>query len=212
MKYNGLSSVEVEKSRLKNGLNILTPPPRESAFKKFLGCFNDPLIKILLLAMVMSVGIAVYEALFMGEGIQPFFEPLGIFIAILLATLIGFVLEQNANKKFEVLNQVNDEDLVTVIRDGEVTQVAKKDIVVGDLVLVKTGDEIPADGNLLDSVSLSVNESTLTGELMCSKSHIPGRITRESTYPSNRLFRGTTVLEGNGTFCVDAVGDATEFG
>ena len=92
MKYNGLSSVEVEKSRLKNGLNILTPPPRESAFKKFLGCFNDPLIKILLLAMVMSVGIAVYEALFMGEGIQPFFEPLGIFIAILLATLIGFVL------------------------------------------------------------------------------------------------------------------------
>ena len=212
MKYNGLSSVEVEKSRLKNGLNILTPPPRESAFKKFLGCFNDPLIKILLLAMVMSVGIAVYEALFMGEGIQPFFEPLGIFIAILLATLIGFVLEQNANKKFEVLNQVNDEDLVTVIRDGEVTQVAKKDIVVGDIVLVKTGDEIPADGNLLDSVSLSVNESTLTGELMCSKSHIPGRITRESTYPSNRLFRGTTVLEGNGTFCVDAVGDATEFG
>ena len=212
MIYNGLSSVEVEKSRLKNGLNILTPPPRESAFKKFLGCFNDPLIKILLLAMVMSVGIAVYEALFMGEGIQPFFEPLGIFIAILLATLIGFVLEQKANKKFEVLNQVNDEDLVTVVRDGDVTQVAKKDIVVGDIVLVKTGDEIPADGNLLDSVSLSVNESTLTGELMCSKSHIPGRITRESTYPSNRLFRGTTVLEGNGTFCVDAVGDATEFG
>ncbi len=208
----GLTSQEVLESRHKHGANILTPPAKTPIWKQFIEKFNEPLIKILLVALCLSVGIAAYEVFGLQEGASAFLEPVGIFVAIVLATVIGFVLELNANKKFEMLNQVNDDVLVTVVRDGNVTQVARKDIVVGDIVVLGTGDEIPADGTLVDTVSLSVNESTLTGEPVIKKTHIESEFKKDATYPSNMALRGTTVTEGHGVMRVDAVGDATEYG
>ncbi len=210
--YKGLSAKEVEESRAKYGVNILTPPEKESVWSQFLEKFSDPLIKILLVALCLSLGIACYEVFGLGDGLYVFFEPLGIFVAIILATVIGFALELNANKKFEMLNKVNDDVPVTVVRDGNVTQVARKDIVVGDIVMLGTGDEVPADGTLLETVSLSINESTLTGEPVIKKSHLPEEFKKDATYPTNKALRGTTVTEGHGVMRVDAVGDATEYG
>ena len=210
--YKGLSAKEVEESRAKYGVNILTPPEKESVWSQFLEKFSDPLIKILLVALCLSLGIACYEVFGLGDGLYVFFEPLGIFVAIILATVIGFALELNANKKFEMLNKVNDDVPVTVVRDGNVTQVARKDVVVGDIVMLGTGDEVPADGTLLETVSLSINESTLTGEPVIKKSHLPEEFKKDATYPTNKALRGTTVTEGHGVMRVDAVGDATEYG
>ncbi len=210
--FTGLTSQQVSESREKYGVNILTPPAKASLWKQFLESFTDPLIKILLVALCLSIGIAIYESTLPGHGFEVFLEPLGILIAILLATLIGFVLEVNANKKFEILNQVNDDIAVKVIRDGNVTQVPRKDIVVGDIVILETGDEVPADGELLDTMSLSINESTLTGEPLIGKSHKEEDFQTDVTYPTNHVMRGTTVVEGYGTMCVMAVGDATEYG
>ena len=210
--HKGLSAQEVEESRAKYGVNILTPPEKESVWSQFLDKFRDPLIKILLVALCLSLGIACYEVFGLGDGLFVFFEPLGIFVAIVLATVIGFALELNANKKFEMLNKVNDDVPVTVVRDGNVTQVARKDVVVGDIVMLGTGDEVPADGTLLETVSLSINESTLTGEPVIKKSHLPEEFKADATYPTNKALRGTTVTEGHGVMRVDAVGDATEYG
>ncbi len=208
----GLSQQQVMESRQKHGVNILTPPPKPSMWVQFLESFKNPLIEILLIALLLSIGIAVYEFTLPEHGFDVFLEPLGILIAILLATVIGFALEASANKKFEILNQVNDDILVKVIRDGNVTQVSRKDIVVGDLVIIETGDEVPADGVLIDSVSLSINESTLTGEPLIKKSHLPEDFKDDVTYPTNHAMRGTTVTEGRGVMEVVAVGDATEYG
>ncbi len=208
----GLSLKQVEESRQKHGINILTPPPKASLWSQFIKYFEDPLIKILLVALLLSVGIAFYEFTLPDHGLNVFLEPLGIFLAIILATVIGFALEVNANKKFEILNQVNDDILVKVIREGNVTQVPRKDIVVGDIVILETGDEVPADGVLFDSVALSINESTLTGEPLIKKSHKPEEFKNDVTYPTNHAMRGTTVVEGHGTMEVTAVGDATEYG
>ena len=147
----GLNSKQVEESREKHGVNILTPPPKPSLWVKFFENFKDPMIRILLVALALSMGIAIYEFT-TGHGLEVFFEPTGIFVAIMLATGIGFALEVNANKKFEILNQVNDDVAVKVIRNGVITQIPRKDIVVGDIVILNTGDEVPADGVLLDSV------------------------------------------------------------
>ena len=209
---NGLNQAQVEESRAKYGVNILTPPPKPSLWVKFFENFKDPMIRILLVALALSMGIAIYEFVTTDHGAQVFFEPTGIFVAIMLATGIGFALEVNANKKFEILNQVNDDVAVKVIRDGVITQVPRKDIVVGDIVVLGTGDEIPADGVLIDSVALSVNESTLTGEPLISKSHREEDFKNDVTYPTNHVMRGTTVVEGTGTMEVAAVGDATEYG
>ncbi len=208
----GLTDREVLESREKHGVNILTPPEKASVWSQFLEKFNDPLIKILLVALCLSVGIASYEAFGLGEGMHAFFEPIGILIAILLATVISFALELNANKKFEMLNQVNDDIPVTVMRNGNMTQVPRKDIVVGDIVMLETGNEVPADGTLLETVSLSINESTLTGEPVIKKTHIPEEFSKDATYPSNKAMRGTTVTDGHGVMRVEAVGDATEYG
>ncbi len=208
----GLNQAQVEESRTKHGVNILTPPPKPSLWVKFFENFKDPMIRILLVALALSMGIAIYEFVTTDHGAQVFFEPTGIFVAIMLATGIGFALEVNANKKFEILNQVNDDVAVKVIRDGVITQVPRKDIVVGDIVVLGTGDEIPADGVLIDSVALSVNESTLTGEPLISKSHREEDFKNDVTYPTNHVMRGTTVVEGTGTMEVTAVGDATEYG
>ncbi|MDE5903619.1 MAG: calcium-translocating P-type ATPase, PMCA-type, partial [Muribaculaceae bacterium] len=141
-----------------------------------------------------------------------FFEPLGIFIAILLATGLGFIFELKADKEFALLNQVNDDEPVQVIRDGHATQVPRKDVVVGDIVILNTGEEVPADGELLEAVSLSIDESTLTGEPICPKTTDPSRFDPDHTFPDNHAMRGTKVMEGHGVMRVFAVGDATENG
>ena len=141
-----------------------------------------------------------------------FFEPVGIFIAILLATGLAFFFEEKANKAFSILNQVDDDELVEVIRNGNTTNVPKREIVVGDIVLLNTGSNIPADGELLKAVSLSIDESTLTGEPICKKSIKPEEFDHDATFPTNHVLRGTKVMEGHGLFRVTRVGDATENG
>ena len=208
----GLTGSEVEANRLKFGVNVLTPPEKASLFSQFVEKFRDPLIKILLVALLLSIGISCYEVMSLGEPATVFLEPVGIFVAITLATLVGFLVEVNANKKFDMLNKVNDDVAVKVLRDGNITQVPRKDVVVGDIVILEAGEEVPADGLLLDSMTLSINESTLTGEPVIKKSHIESEFKPDATYPTNRVLRGTTVTEGHAVMRVDAVGDATEYG
>lgn len=210
--YQGLTEAEVLKSREKHGVNILTPPEKESLFSKFLEKFEDPLIRILLVAGVLSIGISCYEYWGLGEGWAVFFEPIGIFVAILLATGLSFYFELVADKEFSILNQVNDDEPIKVIRNGNTIEVPKKDIVVGDIVILSTGDEIPADGELLEAISLSVDESTLTGEPICRKTIEESEFDKDATFPSNHVMRGTKVMEGHGIYRVFAVGDKTENG
>jgi len=207
----GLTQEEVEKSRKAHGCNVLTPPKKEPLWRQFLEKFKDPIIRILLVALLASVAIACFEYSEGGGG-EVFFEPGGIFVAVLLATGIGFWFEVKANRAFDVLNQVNDEDPVQVIRDGKIGEVPKRDIVVGDLVVLSTGVEIPADGVLVEAVSLQVNESSLTGEPIVKKSTRTEDFDSEATYPTDHVMRGTTVVEGHGMFQVEHVGDATENG
>lgn len=208
----GLSPEQVKESRERYGVNVLTPPPKPSMWKLFWTNFKDPMIRILLIALGLSAGIAVYEVTLPEHGAEAFFEPAGILLAILLATVIGFALEQSANRKFDILNQVNDDVAVKVMRGGNVTQVPRKDVVVGDIVILETGDEVPADGELIDSVTMSINESTLTGEPLIRKSHRKEDFKDDVTYPTNHALRGTTVVEGHGVMRVTAVGDSTEYG
>lgn len=203
-KREGLTLQQVEESRRKHGNNVITPSKRVSMWKLFFEKFNDPIIKILIVAALISMGISAVEG--------GFEEPIGICIAILLATGISFYFERDANKKFEALTQINDDLPVRTIREGKLVEVPKKDIVVGDVVLIETGDEIPADGVLVEAVSLQVDESTLTGEPMIDKTVDEADFDKEATYPSNMVMRGTTVLDGRGTFIVEKVGDATQYG
>ena len=210
--YIGLTDAEVLESRKKYGVNILTPPEKEPLWKQFLEKFTDPLIIILMIAGVLSIGISFYEYFGLKEGFTVFFEPIGIFVAILLATGLAFYFELKADKEFTILNQVNDDELVEVIRNGNATQIPKKDVVVGDIVIINTGAEVPADGELLECVSLNVDESTLTGEPMCHKSVDEKDFDPDATYPTNHVLKGTKVMEGHGIFRVTAVGDKTENG
>ena len=210
--YNGLTDAEVLKSREENGVNILTPPEKESLWSKFIGKFDDPLIRILLVAGALSVGIACYEYFGLGHGWEVFFEPIGIFVAILLATGLSFYFEQIADKEFSILNQVNDDEPVKVIRNGNTVEIPKKEIVVGDIVILSTGDEVPADAELLEAVTLCMDESTLTGEPLCRKTIDEADFDSEATFPSNHVMRGTKVMEGHGVCRVFAVGDKTENG
>ena len=210
--YVGLSSAQVEESRRKNGVNILTPPEKEPLWKRFLEKFGDPLIIILLIAGALSIGISFYEYYGLDKGFSVFIEPLGIFIAILLATGLAFIFELKADKEFALLNQVNDDEPVQVIRDGHPMQIPRKDVVVGDIVLINTGEEVPADGELLEAVSLSIDESTLTGEPICRKTTDPNDFNKDHTFPDNHAMRGTKVMEGHGVMRVFAVGDHTENG
>lgn len=210
--HSGLSDQEVLKSRRENGVNVMTPPEKDPLWKQFLEKFSDPLIKILMVAGVLSVGISCYEFWGLGKSAEVFFEPSGIFVAIFLATGLAFYFELKADKEFTLLNQVNDDEPVEVVRNGNVTQVPRKDIVVGDIVILNTGEEIPADGELLEATSLSVDESTLTGEPLCHKTTDEGRFDPEATFPSNHVMRGTKIMEGHGIMRVFAVGDRTENG
>ena len=210
--YIGLTDAEVLESRKKYGVNILTPPEKEPLWKQFLEKFTDPLIIILMIAGVLSIGISFYEYFGLNEGFTVFFEPIGIFVAILLSNGLAFYFELKADKEFAILNQVNDDELVEVIRNCNATQIPKKDVVVGDVVIINTGAEVPADGELLECVSLNVDESTLTGEPMCHKSVDEKDFDPDATYPTNHVLKGTKVMEGHGIFRVTAVGDKTENG
>ncbi len=210
--FSGLNQQQIEESRTKHGTNILTPPAGIPIWKRFLEKFGDPLILILLIAGALSVGVSCYEFFYLGHGAGVFFEPAGIFIAILLATGLAFVFELKADKEFALLNQVNDNEAVKAIRNGGTVEIARKDVVVGDIVLLETGEEIPADGELLEAVSLHVDESSLTGEPICLKTTNPEAFEKEATFPSNHVLRGTKVMEGHGIMRVFAVGDRTENG
>lgn len=209
----GLTDAQVEESRRLHGENVLTPPAKVSLWKQFIEKFDDPIIRILLVAWVLSVGIACVHCFGPEQaGFSAFLEPLGIFFAIMLASCVGFFFEVKANKEFDILNTVNDEIQVTVVRDGRITEVSRKDVVVGDIVMLGTGEEVPADGHLLEAVSLQINESTLTGEPLIGKTTNEADFDKEATYPSNVVMRGTTVVDGHGIMVVEQVGDATGYG
>ena len=201
---HGLSDKQVQESRETYGWNLLTPPKRPSMWKLYLEKFNDPVIRILLVAAFFSLVISMIE----GE----YAETIGIFFAIFLATGIGFYFEYDANKKFDLLNAVGEETPVTVRRNGKIQEIPRKEVVVGDIVILNTGEEVPADGTLLEAISLQINESTLTGELMVNKTTDEASFDDEATYPSNEVMRGTTVTDGHGMMQVNRVGDATEIG
>ena len=208
----GLTSEQVERSRLEHGNNLLTPPKKEPVWKLFLEKFKDPIIRILLITLLLSVAVSLYQYFSGVANARILLEPLGIFIAVMLATGVGFAFEMSANRKFDLLNKAKDEEKVTVMRNGLITQIERKDVVVGDVVFINPGDEIPADGMLFEAISLQINESTLTGEPMAQKTVREEEFDHEATYPSNYVCRGCTVIDGHGIFVVDKVGDATEWG
>ncbi len=210
--FNGLTDEEVLLSRKKHGENLLTPPAKTPLWKQFFYKFKDPLIVILLVAGFLSIGISIYEYYGLNDGAEVFFEPVGIFVAIALATGLSFYFEMKADEEFAVLNQVNDEELVEVVRNGNTTNVPRKEIVVGDVVILNTGDEVPADGRLLTASHLSIDEATLTGEPLCRKSTDKAEFDVEATFPTNSAMKGTKVMEGHAIMKVTAVGDQTEQG
>ena len=184
--YSGLTPEQVEESRARHGANILAEPKRRSAWMRFLEKFKDPLIIVLLIAGMLSVCIACYDYWGLGQSAAVFFEPTGIVVAILLATGLGFIFELRAEREFAILNKVNDDEPVQVIRQGHVTEIPRRNVVVGDIVLLATGEEVPADGRLLEAVSLNVDESTLTGEPICAKSVDPADSDPEAHLPHRR--------------------------
>lgn len=202
--HSGLTDEEVLQSRERYGTNLLTPPKRPSLWKLYLEKFEDPVVRVLLFAAILSLIISVIE--------NEYAETIGIIAAVLLATGIGFYFEYDANRKFDLLNAVNEDTQVKVIRNGRVQEVARKNVVVGDIIVLETGEEIPADGELLEAISLQVNESNLTGEPVVDKTVVEADFDREATYASNRVMRGTTVVDGHGVMRVLAVGDETEIG
>lgn len=202
--YSGLNDAEVKESREKYGENTLTPPPHTPLWKLFLEKFRDPIIRILLVAAFLSLIISIIH--------NEYAETIGIFVAIFLATGVGFWFEMDANRKFDLLNQVNDDILIKVRRSGSIREIPKREVVVGDIVVLETGEEVPADGKLLEAISLQVNESTLTGEPVTDKTTDPEAFVPEATYPSNEILRGTTIVNGHCIYKVEKVGDATEFG
>lgn len=204
----GLTDDQVTDSRREHGWNLLTPPKKQSLWRLYFEKYQDPIIQILLVAAAISLVLAIIE--------HEYIETIGIFIAIFLATTVGFVFEMDAAKKFDVLTQLNEEQEVKVVRNGEVVLVKRKEIVVGDTVLIETGDEVPADGILDQCNSLQIDESMLTGEPLSSKEVESGESKAKSedagTFPRNMLLRSTMVMNGCGRFVVTAVGDATEIG
>ena len=197
----GLSDEQVKQSREQHGRNVLTPPQRTSLWKLYLDKYRDPIIQILLVAAFVSLILAFIEKNFM--------ETIGIFVAVFLATTVGFYFERDAAKKFNLLTALSEEQPVKVRRNGKVMEIPRHDVVVGDVVLVEVGDEVPADGELVVCNDLQINESTLTGEPVTEKSLEGGG---DGAYPRNVILRSTMVMNGRGEFVVTAVGDATEIG
>ena len=201
----GLTAAEVEKSRLEHGENVLTPPLRQSMWRLYLEKYQDPMIRILLVAAVVSLALAFVK--------QDFIETLGIFFAIILATTVGFFFERDAARKFDVLTQLGEEQPVKVVREGKVIEIPRREVVVGDVAIVETGDEIPADGQLFESTDLQVDESSLTGETITTKGvSSGGEVSAGEAYPKDMLLRSSMVMGGTGRYVVTAVGDETEIG
>ena len=204
--YNprGLEPQQVEESRRQHGDNVITPPKDDSAWKLLLEKFRDPIIQILLVAAVLSLAIGFIH--------RDFTESVGIICAIILATCVGFWFEWDAQRRFRRLNQVNDDIPVKVMRGGSMCEIPRRDVVVGDVVHIESGETVPADGELVEAVSLKINESTLTGEPEVDKTVDEAFFDADATYPSNAVLRGTTVADGYGILVVTAVGDHTEAG
>ena len=217
-KIQGLTSQEVEQSRLEHGENVLTPPKRQSMWRLYLEKYEDPMVRILLVAAVISLVLAFVR--------QDFVETIGIIAAVVLATTVGFYFERDAIRRFNVLTQLGEEQLVKVIRSltpapsptGEgshntIVEIPRREVVVGDIVLVETGDEVPADGQLLEATDLQVDESSLTGEPLANKRlEVRGERLENTAYPANILLRSSMVMSGSGCYVVTAVGDKTEIG
>ncbi len=206
IKKEGLTAIEVEKSRLEHGENVLTPPRRQSMWHLYFEKYQDPMIRILLVAAVVSLVLAFVK--------QDFVETLGIIFAIILATTVGFFFERDAARKFDVLTQLGEEQPVKVVREGKVVEIPRREVVVGDVVIVETGDEVPADGQLFEATDLQVDESSLTGEPMTTKAvdHGDGSHDPDEAYPKDMLLRSSMVMGGTGRYVVSAVGDETEIG
>lgn len=199
----GLGDAQVEASRSQHGENVLTPPRRTSYWKLYLDKYHDPIIQILLVAALVSLLLAFIE--------RDFMETLGIILAVVIATTVGFYFECDAARRFNVLTAMNEDQRVKVRRNGRVTEVKRREVVVGDIILVEVGDEIPADAQLVEAVNLQVDESSLTGEPLTTKS-IDATKEGNEAYPPNVILRSTMVMNGRGTAVVTAVGDATEIG
>ena len=220
IKKEGLTAAEVEKSRLEHGENVLTPPRRQSMWRLYIEKYQDPMIRILLVAAVVSLALAFVK--------QNFIETLGIIFAIILATTVGFFFERDAARKFDVLTQLGEEQPVKVVREGKVVEIPRREVVVGDVVIVETGDEVPADGQLFESTDLQVDESSLTGEPITTKECLPlspsiatphsdfeskkEKENSDEAYPKDMLLRSSMVMGGTGRYVVTAVGDETEIG
>ena len=201
----GLNEEQVAESRRQHGRNVLTPPKRTPLWKLYLDKFRDPIIQILLVAAAVSLIFSIINGEYM--------ETLGIFLAIFLATTIGFYFECDAAKKFSLLTALGAEQPVKVRRNGKVMEVPRCDVVVGDVILLETGDEVPADGRLIDVNELQINESSLTGEPIADKSLDPeGDGDDHGAYPRNVVLRSSMVMSGRGEAVVTAIGDATEIG
>ena len=204
-KNQGLTAREVEQSRVKHGENVLTPPRRQSMWRLYLEKYNDPMVRILLVAALVSLVLAFVK--------DDYIETLGIIAAVLLATTVGFYFERDAARKFDVLTQLGEEQPVKVVRDGQVVEIPRREVVVGDVVVVETGDEVPADGQLFESTDLQVDESSLTGEPMAHKAvQAEQQSVGEEAYPKDMMLRSSMVMGGTGRYVVSAVGDATEIG
>ena len=203
-KKQGLTAIEVEASRARHGENVLTPPRRPSMWKLYLEKYEDPMVRILLVAALVSLALSFVK--------QDFVETLGIIAAIILATTVGFYFECDAARRFSILTQMGEEQSVKVMRDGRLQEIPRREIVVGDIVIVETGDEVPADGKLLESTDLQVDESSLTGELLTNKEPHPLQRDGKEAYPKDLLLRSSMVMAGRGCYQVTAVGDETEIG
>ena len=200
-KQQGLSAAEVSISRLEHGENVLTPPHRQSMWRLYLEKYQDPMVRILLVAAVVSLVLSFVK--------NDYVETIGIIAAVILATTVGFYFERDAARKFDVLTQLGEEQRVKVLREGRIMEIPRREVVVGDIVLVETGDEVPADGTLFEVTDLQVDESSLTGELLTTKSLDHQKV---SAYPSDMLLRSSMVMNGTGRYVVTAVGDETEIG
>ena len=206
----GLTSAEVEESRRTHGENVLTPPRRQSMWRLYLEKYEDPMVRILLVAALVSLVLSLVR--------HDFMETIGIIAAIILATTVGFYFERDASRRFNLLTQLGEEQPVRVLRDGHIQEIPRRDVVVGDVVIVETGDEVPADGTLFDAVGMQVDESSLTGEPMAEKeaasSQNQGKNYNhdQGAYPRDMLLRSSMVMAGTGRYVVSAVGDETEIG
>ena len=203
-KQQGLTAAEVLQSRLEHGENVLTPPKQQSKWRLYLEKYEDPMVRILLVAALVSLALSFVK--------QDFVETLGIIVAIILATTVGFYFECDAARRFSILTQMGEEQSVKVMRDGRLQEIPRREIVVGDIVIVETGDEVPADGKLLEATDLQVDESSLTGELLTNKEPHPLQRDGKEAYPKDLLLRSSMVMAGRGCYQVTAVGDETEIG